>query len=668
MCAGRFGSFVGACVVILLFGRIGWNRGSSRGIRGMDGQNMHKRSTCGRHSIDGDVVEGGMSFGGAPYDHGRMDGVHGQSPENWQVPTLRVQTGGSACSDRGMSTRHGYGLGNGHGYVASHGALRWAHSPRFEQEPSWIGQKLARLLLSVGITYGSSSPRRKIKVKHSDANLVQLGLESAARESLVGVRAAFYLRGLAKIFATILVGLATIKLLLYKGPALVNNKLWCSAVKAKKKVLADEEGFMTPYEPYSRAHAMLQFAQPSVVDGRQGQYMCATTLKFEQIGLLFLTHERVRNEAAWRRWFTGARGRIPLGRGRMGRCLRDMEVLEDYVDLAGCRADPEETNPISSQFLFDVWVHLKKGEDRGMFRGSIFESSLIPDEYRIDATWGGHSLIDATRVLFAASLANPLVSKMILVSDSDVPLYGPLMMYNQLMSEKKSRVNACNTTEGWDRNEYRLRYDFIERGISWETWRKSWQWVGLERRHAHLVVQDTEIDSIFRLLCRARWDHDWCDFRVCYSDEHYIPTLLAMHGLDNETDCTGELTDKDWSRVKSTDAHPWEYKVKEISEVLFEKLRHPELVGCERSMLIQSGLSGHFTTAERLIAKASRTDAAKANRGEPVDVCKLARDATYNRMPSYVPLGSRCPLLARKFSHETADVVEALSGWIFGEE
>ena len=30
-----------------------------------------------------------------------------------------------------------------------------------------------------------------------------------------------------------------------------------------------------------------------------------------------------------------------------------------------------------------------------------------------------------------------------LVSESDIPLYDPLTFYQQLMSESKSRVNAC---------------------------------------------------------------------------------------------------------------------------------------------------------------------------------------------------------------------------------
>lgn len=45
-----------------------------------------------------------------------------------------------------------------------------------------------------------------------------------------------------------------------------------------------------------------------------------------------------------------------------------------------------------------------------------------------------------------------------------------------------------------------------------------------------------------------------------HTDEHYFPTLLAFHGLDNETDCQGKVMDVDWNRVASTSPHPWEYQ------------------------------------------------------------------------------------------------------------
>jgi hypothetical protein len=484
-----------------------------------------------------------------------------------------------------------------------------------------------------------------------------------------GARPVHGLMSLSRRVVTMLFVLLLLLVLLANQFRAKKDKLLCSLFKGKKKELADSQGFMTPFEPYSKAFASMSFEQPALPGTRNNWFACVNAIQIEQIGLLFLAHGRIKNEHTWKMWFDAARGKIPLGVGKLHRCLVDMEFEEriDIRSICGIADRGAEDDVIGSQLLFDVWVHLKKGESPDIFERSIFKDRLIPDENSVDATWGGHSLIDATRVLFAASLANPLVSKLILVSDSDVPLYGPTLVYNQLLSESKSRINACNTTAGWDRNEYRLRRDFLDQGISWETWRKSWQWIALKRSHASLVLRDTEIDAIFRSLCRARWDHDWCDFRVCYSDEHYIPTLLAMHGLDNETDCVGELTHKDWSRVKSTDPHPYEYRPTEISPELFSTLRNSKTIGCERSAMIQSGLSKLFITIEAFYGNSGiRHDTNTDRAVQEANVCERVREATYARLPSFVPLAPQCPLLARKFSDETQDAVVSIAPWIFG--
>jgi hypothetical protein len=422
-------------------------------------------------------------------------------------------------------------------------------------------------------------------------------------------------------------------------------------IKSRKKALADEEGFQTPYEAYVDTFTRIKSVQRPLNE-------CARLLEFPQIGMLFLTHERIANEATWETWFSLAKEKIPIHPSKLSTCGRDgglqMRLSREGDLVRACTADGA-SNSLDSQHLFDVWVHLSRGVGDDIYDGSIFQSKLIPAQYRVNATWGGHSLIDATRVLFAASLTNPLVTKLFLVSESDVPLYGPELLYIQLVSESKSRINGCNTTEGWDRNEYRLRQDFVEAGITYPIWRKSWQWIALVRDHADLVLKDTKVDKIFRSLCRPRWDHGWCDFRVCYSDEHYVPTLLAIHGLDNETDCHGELIDRDWSRVKPTDPHPYTYRSKDINKELFARLRHPEMPGCDRANLIQSTTKELFTTTQVV----SKVWVKSKEHG----LCSFMRKI---RTPSFVPLASACPLLARKFSSDASSNVLKLSSYIFG--
>lgn len=58
---------------------------------------------------------------------------------------------------------------------------------------------------------------------------------------------------------------------------------------------------------------------------------------------------------------------------------------------------------------------------------------------------------------------------------------------------------------------------------------------------------------------RRRW-------RLCYLDEHYIPSLLAFHGLDDETDCRGALVTANWTVPDAK--HPLEYEPREIQSAL----------------------------------------------------------------------------------------------------
>ena len=73
------------------------------------------------------------------------------------------------------------------------------------------------------------------------------------------------------------------------------------------------------------------------------------------------------------------------------------------------------------------------------------------------------------------------------------------------------------------------------------------QWFALTREHAEAVVADTAVDVAFRKGC---WTSDDISSHFCASDEHYIPTLLAVRGVGAEAEggaaCDGELTYTRW--------------------------------------------------------------------------------------------------------------------------
>ena len=123
-----------------------------------------------------------------------------------------------------------------------------------------------------------------------------------------------------------------------------------------------------------------------------------------------------------------------------------------------------------------------------------------------------------------------------LVSESDIPLYDPLTLHQQLMAETKSRVNLCrNSISDVRRWSWRMAVsgNWQQGGTYWRRfgvlstaaaawlllltlphqpsaviapppppqaphlrpahWRKSSQWFGMLREHARVVLEDVEV-------------------------------------------------------------------------------------------------------------------------------------------------------------------------------
>eukprot|EP00887_Chlorella_sp_A99_P000994 scaffold5.g994.t1 len=347
----------------------------------------------------------------------------------------------------------------------------------------------------------------------------------------------------------------------------------------------------------------------------------------------------------------------PTAEGRPRRLLRwpHDPAAEAAVKQASTPAG-DAAQILQRQHLFDVYVH-PHPDYAGFPAGSLFAGRELPIAQRVKTGWGEHTLVDAARTLLAAAAANPHAQKFMLLSESDVPLYSPHMVYSQLMSEERSRINACNTTEGWGTDDWYRWVDRMERPFlkKWH-WRKSWQWFGLNRDHVELVLADRAVDGVFRAHCRESWEdkeaHSWwrgdytkSEHRVCYSDEHYLPTLLAVHGRDAETDCQGHWMDIDWSRVESTSPHPWEYVAAEIDEHLFQRRRHSERGSC-------SGAQEALATARRGFLPAAELRRHVAAGAAPAAAAKEVCAAS-GAAPRYAPLGVDCPLVARKFKDST---------------
>ncbi|KAM5580585.1 glycosyltransferase BC10-like [Rosa sericea] len=253
---------------------------------------------------------------------------------------------------------------------------------------------------------------------------------------------------------------------------------------------------------------------------------------------------------------------------------------------------------------FSIYVHSEPGFvfDESTTRSAFFFGRQLNNS--IQVVWGESSMIEAERLLFEEALYDPANQRFVLLSDSCVPLYNFSYIYNYVMSSPKSFVDSFIDVKG-------RRYDpKMSPTIPKERWRKGSQWITLVRRHADIVVDDDTVFPIFREFCK-RWPPTPLSFRRrllainwtfklplftfqrhrnCIPDEHYVQTLLAISGLDNELErravtytlwnqSTLEGKRKSWHPLTFdyADAAPQKLRqIKEINHVYNEYEQHNE--------------------------------------------------------------------------------------------
>ena len=117
----------------------------------------------------------------------------------------------------------------------------------------------------------------------------------------------------------------------------------------------------------------------------------------------------------------------------MGRRCAWLSPETSRQDISGPR--PEDT-------LRALRHCLRRGFScAGFPEGSLFRGTEISE--RVHVSWGTFALVEATRALMRAGLEDPLNQKFVLLSEAGIPLYPPDLVYVQLMSEDKSRINSC---------------------------------------------------------------------------------------------------------------------------------------------------------------------------------------------------------------------------------
>ncbi|PSC67186.1 beta-1,6-N-acetylglucosaminyltransferase enzyme [Micractinium conductrix] len=368
-----------------------------------------------------------------------------------------------------------------------------------------------------------------------------------------------------------------------------------------------------------------------------------TALGMPKVALLFLTIGDLYHEAAWRLWFASAGGLLPARDAQATVCNASAEQFGKIQ--AACDAQQgavahqtatPAADPIAHQHLFSIYVHAPPFFE-GYPSGSLWQGRLIPR--RVSTGWGSMSLVEATRNLLWEAFRDPLNQRFVLVSESDIPLYDPFTLHQQLLSEDKSRLNACKHAS---RHEWRWSKEMETEHMRQEQWRKSSQWVGLKREHVEAALLDQEVYRSFEVHCWSNWSNTvpgaWRD---CFPDEHYFPTLLAVLGREAETECAGwGVAAQDWSKGG---AHPRSFKPAEVSPALLRGMQAYDSTVC----------NGEAAAAD---AQHMYVDKAALTRADQARACGQLRAAAGAAAYAH-PMPGACPLTARKFPAPTAPAV-----------
>ncbi|XP_077216363.1 glycosyltransferase BC10-like [Tasmannia lanceolata] len=185
---------------------------------------------------------------------------------------------------------------------------------------------------------------------------------------------------------------------------------------------------------------------------------------------------------------------------------------------------------------------------------------FINQDIRSDkVVWGKISMVDAEKRLLANALQDTDNQHFVLLSDSCVPLHDFDYVYNYLMDTNMSFVDCFEDPGPLGSGRYSEQ---MLPEVEIKDFRKGAQWFSMKRQHALLVLSDSLYYNKFKQFCKPGMD----GHRNCYSDEHYLPTLLHM--IDPNGIANWSVTHVDWSEGK------WHPKAYRAQDVTFELIKN----------------------------------------------------------------------------------------------
>jgi hypothetical protein len=369
---------------------------------------------------------------------------------------------------------------------------------------------------------------------------------------------------------------------------------------------------------------------------------CAAALGSRKVALMILTQGEPHHEGAWRLWFEGARGLLPAAAARAATCAGGAARVAGAALPPAC-APPADSalptgNAIAGQHLFSVYVHAPPAFS-GFRQDSLWAGSLI--ERRVEARWGDHSLVEATRALLWEAFKDPSNGAFLLLSESDLPLYDPATLWAQLLSERRSRLDTRKHARA---SPWRWDPRMESPALRFEHWRKSPQWLTLTRAHAKLVLDDVAVYRAFEAHCWSAWDDANARWhRDCFSDEHYFATLLAAagRGAEGVPGSRGAA----FAAWDAGSAHPREFAAREVGPALWAEARRAPADAAGAPAAACDGAAAQAAAAAQVVAADEL-----AAPGGAARACAAPPPSAFG--PAALP--PTCFVVARKFPRAAA--------------
>ncbi|KAL8111064.1 hypothetical protein AgCh_026713 [Apium graveolens] len=203
---------------------------------------------------------------------------------------------------------------------------------------------------------------------------------------------------------------------------------------------------------------------------------------------------------------------------------------------------------------YSIYIHSDPSYNESLPEESVFHGRRIPSK---PVEWGKLSMIDAERRLLANALLDFSNKRFVLLSETCIPLFNFTTVYSYLVNTNKTFVASYDDPSKVGRGRYNSQ---MYPTLSIKDWRKGSQWFEVDRNLAIKIISDKKYYPIFGQYCHM----------PCYSDEHYIPTLVnvvSSSGLNSNR----SITWVDWSK---SGPHPERFDKRSVSLEFLNQIKY----------------------------------------------------------------------------------------------